>query len=219
MIPLATVLSSDLSRALRALAPSAVKRCVAMVCAAAAPLLAASLALAAEEAAHEGGAAPHGNPWMDLLWKAINVAILIGIIWWAARKPVAAAMKNAAKTTRDAFMSSRKAAQDMEAQMAEQKRKITQLAQELSHMVADAKADVEREKQRAQADAKALGVRLQQQTEQQIEQEVAKARNTLRQELADQTVKLAEQLVKQKVNAEEQKRLVANYLKQLEARP
>ena len=191
----------------------------ALLAAAAAPLLFAGLALAAEEAAKEGGEAHHGNPWLDLLYKAINVGILIAIIWWAARKPVAAAMKNAATATRDGFLSSRKAAQDLEAQMAEQKRKITALAQELSRMVADAKADVEREKQRAQADAQALAGRLAQQSEQQIEQEVAKARNHLRQELADQTIKLAEALVKQKVNPEEQKRLVANYLKQLEARP
>jgi F-type H+-transporting ATPase subunit b len=193
----------------------------AAVCGAVAALpWAAGLALA-EEAAHGAahGESGHGNPWLDLAYKAVNVAVLLAIIYWAARKPVAQGLANLAKTTRDSFMTSRRSAQDMEAQMAEQKRKITALAQDLARMVAEAKADVEREKQRAQADAHAQGAKIQAATQQQIEQEVAKARMALRQEVANQTVKLAEELIKQRVNPDEQKRLVAGYLKQLEARP
>lgn len=193
------------------------RACLALMATLAMLLPAATLALA-EEAAHEGGEAHHGNPWMDLLYKAINVAILLAIVYWAARKPVAAGLKSAAQSARNSFLSSRKAAQDLEAQMAEQKRKITALSQDLTRMVAEAKADVEREKQRAQADAQALAARLQEQALQQVEQELAKARNALRQDLADQTVKLAEQLIKQRMNPQEQQRLVADYLKRLEAR-
>jgi F-type H+-transporting ATPase subunit b len=200
-------------------APHTAVRHAAACCAGAALLVAADLAWAAEEA--HGGApeAAHGNPWLDLLWKAINLAVLVAIIWWAARKPFAKGLADLAKATRDSFMSSRKAAEDMDAAMAEQKRKITGLAQDLSRMVADARADVEREKQRAQLEAQAQAGKIAAQTLQQIEQEVAKARLALRQDLAEQTVKLAEALIKQQVNSDEQKRLMADYLKQLESRP
>ncbi len=183
--------------------------------------LAAGLAWAAEEGhgAAEAAGAAHGNPWLDLLWKAVNLAVLVGIIWWFARRPVAQGLANLAKATRNSFLTSRKSAEDVAAQMAEQKRKITALAQDLQRMVSEARADVEREKQRAQAEAQANAAKVAAATQQQIEQEVAKARTALRDELAAQTLKLAEELIKKQVTPEEQKRLVTQYLQHLGARP
>jgi F0F1-type ATP synthase membrane subunit b/b' len=185
---------------------------------AAAALLATPAVLWAAEEGHEAAAA-HGNPWLDLLWKAINLAVLVAIIYWAARRPIAKGLANLAKTTRDSFLATRKSAEEADAALVEQKRKITALAQDLARMVAEARADVEREKQRAQAEAQAHAAKVAEAIQQQIEQEVAKARTALRAELAAQTVKLAEELIRKQVSPEEQKRLVNEYLQQLGARP
>jgi F0F1-type ATP synthase membrane subunit b/b' len=186
---------------------------------AAGTLLAVPGAAWAEEGHGAAAAAAHGNPWLDLLWKAVNLAVLVAIVYWAARKPIATGLANLAKTTRASFVASRTSAEEVEAAMAGQKRKITGLAQDLARMVAEARADVEREKQRAQTEAQAQAAKLLAATEQQIEQEVAKARTALRAELAAQTVKLAEELIRKQVSPEEQQRLVNEYLQQLGSRP
>lgn len=189
-----------------------------LVAGAALALLAAGVALAAEEA-HGAAAAHPGNPWLDLLWKAINLAVLVAIIWWAARKPVAKGLADLAQATRDSFQSSRKSAGDMDAAMTEQTRKIAALSQDLARMVGEARADVEREKLRAQQEARAQAEKIGAQAQQQIEQEVAKARTALKRDLAEHMAKLAEELIRQRANPDAQKRLMDDYLKQLERRP
>lgn len=176
-------------------------------------LWAAGTALAA------GGEAGHGHPWLDLLYKAINFLVLVAVIYWFARRPVAQGLAGLAKATREGFLASKRSAQEQEAQMAEQKRKLASLAEDLKRMVEEAKADVEREKQRAQADAHAQAAKIRAAAQMQIEQEVAKARMALREELAGQTLKLAEELIRQRMHPAEQQRLLADYLKQLEAQP
>lgn len=175
--------------------------------------------LAAGAAWAAGGEAGQGHPWLDLLYKAINFLVLVAVIYWFARRPVAQGLAGLARATREGFLASRQSTQALQAQMAEQKRKLTALAEDLKRMVEEAKADVEREKQRAQADAHAQAAKIQAAAQLQIEQEVAKARMALRQELADQTLKLAEEVIRQRMNPAEQQRLLADYLKQLEARP
>ena len=157
----------------------------------------------------------HGNPWLDLAWKAVNVTVLFAIIFWVARKPVAQGMTALAKQVLAAYSGARSQAREAEEALAAQKQKIAALEQELARMVAEAKADVEREKQRAQADARAQAEKLRAQTQQQIAQELAKARMEMRQQVAAETLRLAEELIKGKMNPAQQQRLVEDYLKQL----
>lgn len=174
-------------------------------------VLAPAVALA-EETAH------HGNPWLDLLWKAINLAVLIGLIVFFTRKPVGAAFRTMAKETADRWTGAHQAAQDARAEIAAQRSQIEGLEDELKGMVADVQADAQRESTRLVAEARAEANRILANARIQVEQEIAKARADFKRQLAEETVRLAEQMVRDEITPAERKRLMESYVRDMEAR-
>jgi F0F1-type ATP synthase membrane subunit b/b' len=170
-----------------------------------------ALALA-EEGAHEG------RPWLDLAWKALNLAVLVGLIVYFTRKPVGAAFRTMAKEAADRWNGAHKAAQDARAEIAAQRRQIEGLEGELKRMIADVQADSQRESSRLVADARAESNRILATARTQVEQEIAKARDDLRRQLAEETLRLAEQMVREEISPAERKRLMESYVRDMEAR-
>ena len=171
----------------------------------------ASVAWAAEESP--------GNPWLALLWKAVNLAVLVGLIAYFARKPIATALRAAAKESFDKWSGAHKAAQAAREEMAEQRRQIEGLAGELSRMVADARADADRESARLVQEARKEGDRILALARQQAEQEVAKARTELHRQIAEDTLRLAEQMIREQATPEQRRRLMEGYIREMETRP
>lgn len=160
----------------------------------------------------------HGNPWLDLAWKAVNLAVLVGLIVYFARKPVGSAFRALAQETHDRWTGAHKAAQDAQAEMAAQRKQIEGLAGELQRMVADAQTDADREAARLVAEAKLQADRIMVNAGQQVEQELAKARTELRKQLAEDTIRLAEQMIRERVTPAERKLLMEQYIREMEAR-
>ncbi len=166
----------------------------------------------AEEEVHPG------NPWMDLLWKAINLAVLVGLIVFFTRKPIGAAFRAMAKEAQGKWGGAHKAAQDTQAEIAAQKKQIDGLEGELKRMVADVQADGERESARLVSQARMEADRILANARLQVEQEVAKAKQELQIQLAEETLRLAEKLVREKVKPAERKKLMESYVRDMEAR-
>ena len=61
-------------------------------------------------------------------------------------------------------------------------------------------------------EAKAAAEKLQGQAKKNIEHEFDKAKKELREEMADQAVAMAETLIKKKINDEDQKQIISEYL-------
>jgi F-type H+-transporting ATPase subunit b len=184
-----------------------------------APALAAWLIAAAPAFAWaEEVAEHHGNPWLDLAWKAVNLAVLVGLIVYFTRKPIGTAFRAMAKETQERWSGAHKAAQDAQTEIQAQRKQIEGLGDQLKRMVADAQADGQRESTRLVAEARAEADRILVNARQQVEQEVAKARNELREHLAEETLRLAEQMVREKVTPAERKRLMESYVRDMEAR-
>jgi len=169
-----------------------------------------STALAAEEA--------HGNPWLDLLWKAVNLAVLVGLIVYFGRRPVASALRALAKEALDRWSGAHQAAQAAQADIAAQRKQIEGLAGELKRMTADAGADAERESARMTQEARQQAERIMALAGEQVEQEMAKARTELRQQLAEETLRLAQQMIEQQTTPDQRKRLMEAYLREMETR-
>ena len=64
-------------------------------------------------AAEEGASAPS----LDFVWKVVNLLILIGIIYWFARKPVSSALRNSAENASIQLEESRRMEEKSMAQM------------------------------------------------------------------------------------------------------
>lgn len=176
-------------------------------------LLAGLLAvLAAPALAAEGGS---GNPWLDLLYKAINFFVLVGILWYLLRKPVAGFLRNTAREEKEALDRTRQTEADAVKELEEQKARIAQMQQELERMLADARADAAAEMTQMTAEADAQAERMQQAALQKIDQEFRKARLELRGELAARTLDLAEESIKSRIGPADHQRLVREYIDQL----
>lgn len=150
----------------------------------AAMLVMAPAAFAAEAAA--------GDPMMNLVYKTINFVVLLAILIYFGRKPVANLLRGAAEKTRTELETAREAARSAEAQLAEQKSKIDNLEAELERLRQEARHEAQTESERVIAEAQAQGEHIKAQIQLQVVQEFSKARTELKRQLADRTIQLAE---------------------------
>jgi len=162
-------------------------------------------------AAGEGSA----NPWMDLLWKTINVVVLLGLLHVFARKPLLNFFRGAASGLKKGLQGTRDAAAKAESEMVEQKRKIEGLQAELERLVVEARQEAQNERDRLVAEARAQTDRIMEQMRGQVEQEFSKARIALRRQLADETLQLAEKMIVERLDDTARERLVGTTIEQL----
>jgi F-type H+-transporting ATPase subunit b len=182
-------------------------------------LPAAAAALGALPASAWAAEESSGNLWLDLLWKAVNLLVLAGLIAYFARKPLGAALRKMAKETYDTWNGAHRAAEAARAEMAEQRKQIDGLAGQLARMVGDARADGEREQARLVQDARVQADRILALAQQRAEQEVAKARTELHRQIAEEAMRLAEQMIRDQATPEQRRKLLEGYLREMESRP
>jgi len=175
---------------------------------------ATTLVLTASPAWAAGGS---GDPWKDFLYKTINAVVFFGILYFVARKPIGQFLRNSATETRASYLETREASERVASELAEQRRKLEDLQSELNNMVEEARKDAEVERQQLEADAKAQAERIKSHVQQQTENEMLKARIALQTQLADDTAKLAEEMIRKQMDGKMQDKLVEEFTDQLEA--
>ena len=180
-------------------------------------LAAGSAALLAAAPAWAAGG--DGDPWMDFLWKTVNFSILVGLLYLVLRKPVATALRAAAERAMGTLGDARENAEQMAQQLESQRRTMESLQAELERLREDARKDTEEEAERLKSEAQATAERLKSQVSGQVEQARAQALAAIRADLADEAVKMAETLIRGKVDSKAQKRLVVDHIQRLENRP
>lgn len=171
-------------------------------------LLSSSSLLAAEA---EGS----GSPFLDFIFKVINFSILFGVLYYFARKPVAAALQNSAKTTKTNLDEIREGQEKAKAELEDFKQKLANMKQEASEMIAKAKKEAEEEKERIIAEGEEIAKKLQEQARVSIEQEYRKAEIELKEWTAKQVVSLAEEQIQKDIKRPHYQNLVKNYLDKL----
>ena len=161
--------------------------------------------------AAEGG----GSPLMDFIWKVVNVVVLAAIIYKFAKKPVAAFLGSSAESAKKVLDDARKAEVKITADLSEMRSKISGLEKETLEMVESAKKDAKDAKARIVKEGKLEIQRMKQQASFALKQEQRKAEDDLRHWIADESVKLAEGTLIKGMNQNEQKKLVKNFVDQL----
>lgn len=159
--------------------------------------------------------APTGNPWLGLLWKTVNFVVLVWILWYFGRKPVKALLGNAAVQSQVEMDEQRQFAQEAQDDLTQQRKRIENLEAELQRMLAETREETRAEQARLVAEARDQAERIKAGVQQQMEQEFAKARKDLQAELADQTVRLAETIVRQRMDDTSRERLTSRAIDQL----
>ncbi|MBF0278251.1 MAG: F0F1 ATP synthase subunit B [SAR324 cluster bacterium] len=160
--------------------------------------------------AAEGSSSP-----LDFIYKVINFAILIGLLYYFAKKPVGSGFKSSAESTKQNLDEARKAQKEVEAELEEFRGKLAQMKQEAQTMVENARKEAESEKDRIISEGQELANRMKEQVRIAVEQEYKKAELELRHWTAGETVKLAEKVIQEKINDSHHENLVKDYLNQL----
>jgi F-type H+-transporting ATPase subunit b len=182
--------------------------------------LAPSSARADEEAAHEGGAEP--APKLDkgkLALQLLNFAVLAGIIGWFGGKAINKALLARHQQLKADLVAAAEARSAAEGRAVVQQKRLETLETEIADMRAGIKQEAEDEKQRLIAAAEARAKSITEETTFLLDQQVKEAEITLRREVAEAAVKIAEQLVTKSMNAGDQQRLVDTFVSGVAAAP
>ena len=151
-------------------------------------LLAALLLCVPALAAEDG----HSNV---TLWKAVNFAILFGLLYWLLRKPARKYFASRSAQIREGIDEANKAREEAEERAAEMERRLGNLEQEIEKLRENARQEMAAEDARLQAETERSMARMQKLAE----QEIASASNQARKQLRAYSAELATELAREKV--------------------
>jgi len=150
--------------------------------------------------------------WWDLLWRTLNFAVLAIVLAKLLSKPIANGLKGRRQSIREEFedLEDRKAEADKVYQ--EYEEKLSSIEQEIDEIIKNAIAQGEAEKERIIEDGKRAAKDMKRQAEMAIQHELAAAKLKLREDVANQAVVMAEELIKKNLQETDQVKLIEDYL-------
>jgi F-type H+-transporting ATPase subunit b len=163
---------------------------------------------------HAGGG-HEGN----LLWHAINLALVVGVIVYFARSPIQAFMADRRSSIESNLAAAKRELDAAEARLAECNARVNSLDREIAELRASVQAQAESERDRLLADARAAAERIRRDAALAVEQEGRRARDELRDEAAEIAVRLAGDLLKRSVGDADRARLVDEFVASVESSP
>jgi F-type H+-transporting ATPase subunit b len=193
--------------------------------------LAVALALAAPAVAHaedrptEANAGAHVGaedaeaaepaPKLDLRklgLQVLNFAVLATLLGWFGGKAINKALYERHQQLKIDLVAASEARAAAEKRVADQEDRLTSLESEIESIRAGIKVEAEAEKQRLIAAAEERSRRIADETKFLLDQQVKEAEATLRREVAEAAVKIAEQLVTRSFDGRDQQRLLDTFV-------
>ena len=146
-------------------------------------------------------------------FKVINFLILLFLLNKFARPAITNMLSNAAKGAKERVDEAEAKLKEAEHKLADYQNKMANLEKDMAKMQEDALVAIENEKEKMVADAKETAGKIEQQSQARIEQDILKAKMEVRAYLVDESIKLAEKFIAEKVDSKEQKALISDYVK------
>ena len=158
------------------------------------------------------------NAWLTVdTWKVLNFGLLAVGVFFIAKKPVAQFFSSRTKGIEEELGDLEQKKAEAEKKLAEYETRYRNLEQESKQIVEDYIKQGEEAKKRILAEAEAQADKLEDMAKRNIEQEFKAAKAELQQEIAERALEQAEAVIKESISAEDQDRLVDEYLKKVEA--
>jgi len=179
------------------------------VIAASAGLLLLDLPAYASEESHGGG--------VDVLIKtAINLALLLGVLVYFARKPIIAFFAERRSDIEQDLTGAATELSDAEATFSKWQRRLIELDSELEQIRSTARHRAESERERIISDAHAAAQRIRDNATAAIGQELRRAREQLREEATQLAIEMAAERLEREVNAADRDRLLDEFIERVE---
>jgi F-type H+-transporting ATPase subunit b len=175
-----------------------------------------NLAMMLAEQAAEGG---HGSPIVGMIAKLLNFAILAGTLVYFLRSPIASYLGDRGTQIRSALVKAADMRTSAAAQVAAIEQKMAALPGDIDALRKAGAEDVAAEEARIRTIADAERSRLLEQARREIGAQLKLAERDLTARTADLAVAIAATRVKATITAEDQARLVDQYLGRLAAAP
>jgi F-type H+-transporting ATPase subunit b len=161
------------------------------------------------------GHADSGALLKDFAYRCFNFALMVGLLAYFVTKPIRNGLKSRTAEIAKTLADAQAAKEAAEAKHLEYSEKLAKATDEISDITAAIRREGELERDKIIAAAKDLAVKIEQEAESKASGVVAKARVELREEAASLAVELAEDMLKKQVSADDQKRLVDEYMQKV----
>jgi F-type H+-transporting ATPase subunit b len=165
------------------------------------------------EVVHEGDAHKATKGWVATdTYRVLNFAVLAGALFFLLRKPLSQALDSRIKGIQAQLeeLESKKA--EAEKLLSEYNAKIAKLSQESEGIVAEYIRQGNEAKARILKEAEASAYKLEEQARRNIENEFELAKQRLQQDIFEKAMVKAEEIIKKNITADDQNRLVDEYL-------
>jgi F-type H+-transporting ATPase subunit b len=154
----------------------------------------------------------------ELLYKFINLSLLVGALAYLLRKPLADFFAQRSASIRQGLEDGRKALEASQAQLKTVEEKLRHLEEEIASFKASAAREMEAERQRLKLAAAEEAEKILQAARARTEVAVRAAKLELKSYAAEQAVELAEAIVRQRLDDSGRKKLVGDFLAGVEGR-
>jgi F-type H+-transporting ATPase subunit b len=162
----------------------------------------------------EGGA----KGWVKTdTYRIINFVILVVALVFVLRKPLSQALNSRVKGIEEQLKDLEAQKSEAEKQLAEYNDKLSRLEEEARKIVDDYIKQGEEAKARILKEAEATAEKMKSQARRNIEHEFEQAKSSLQSEILEKSLVMAEEIIKSKISAEDQDRLVDEYLEKVVA--
>ncbi len=154
----------------------------------------------------------YGEPFWKALARLFNFAILVGVLVYFLRAPIAGYLARRSTEIRSDLVAAAETRQAAEADLAAIEEKMKALPGEIEALKARGAAEIAAEEARIRAAADSERARLLEQARREIDLQLRAAERDLLKRAAELTVGLASDRIKRTITDEDQKRLVDQYL-------
>jgi F-type H+-transporting ATPase subunit b len=152
-------------------------------------------------------------------WYLPNFLILVTILWYFGRGPLKEHLVQRRAGLAEAIAEAERQRLAAEDRHQEYREKLERIGEEMAGLKQAMREEAEREKERILAAARDEAARIRHEAEFTSRQELSKARAALREEAAALTVELAEKVIRQVINDQDQERILRDYLERVELKP
>ena len=153
--------------------------------------------------------------WL-FIGRLFNLAVVVGLLVWVARKPLANFYASRSESIREQLAEAQRARAEAEAKLAEIESKMSRLDQELGEMKAAAEKDAELEYKRLIEAADEESRKIVGKAKEEIDGITREAYLDLKAHAAELAVTLAGQKIQGQITEEDRRRLFENFLAGLE---
>jgi F-type H+-transporting ATPase subunit b len=163
-----------------------------------------------------GGGEEHGA---SHVWEWLNLALLVGVLTYFARKPIASYLAERRSGIERDLQGAEQLLRDAETRLAEWRARAARIEDEVASIKQLAREAAEHEAERIVGEAKAVAARIRRDAGAAVEREAQRARVRLRQETAELAISSAERLLRDQIGSADGDRLFDEFVTRVERPP